>query len=308
MSVSRYYQIELEKLRGEYEKISIFTKHPSTLGLFREQLLKDYVRKFIPNFLSLNSGFVSDYKNAEKDRVHLSQTRQIDLIVYDENYYSPFLRTSEFSIIEPEGLYAAIEIKSSLTFHKSYGGDIKTSEASPEFPFEDGDRYYRWSGTLIGALENIRSISSLTNQYRQNVFYGIFAYESKVNFDNFFMALDNYEVQEQLGIKHIDEVPPYICVLNGELVYFGRTSFFEAEIEGRYDTTQTEMTYIGVGEDNKGLPLQFFTTALKVNVDYFLSKKKPHKSGLYTAGLGKIETWNHHFDLASDYKKYDDSS
>lgn len=303
MTVSRFYRIELEKLRMEAEKISIFTSHPGTLGGFREQILKDYLRSFIPDFLSVNSGFVSDYRNAVKDAVHSKQTKQIDLIVHDENYFSPFLKTSDFSIIEPESLYAAIEIKSTLTLHKIYGGNVKDTTYTEKFPFDDGERYFRWAGTLIDALENIKSISSITNDYKQKVFYGIFAYESNVNFKTLFNAFDNSQIQKQVQIKHIDELPPYICVLSGELVYFGRTSLFEKEIEGRFDDSQTEMTHLKVGEDNSEFPLQFFTNALKINVDSFLTEKKPHKSGLFTAGLGRVEFWNHHFDLESDYRE-----
>lgn len=307
MSVSRYYQIELEKLRVESEKISIFTKHPGTLGSFREQLLKDYIRKFIPNFLSVNSGFVSDYRNADKDQIHQKQTRQIDLIIHDENYYTPFLKTFDFSIIEPESLYAAIEIKSKLTFHKVYGGKIKESTKSDKFPFDDGECYYCWGGTLIDAMENIRSISSLVNEYKQKVFYGIFAYDSNVNFHTLYNAFDNHEIQRQLNIKHIDELAPYICNLSGELAYFGRVSMFEDEIEGRFDESQTEITHIKVTNENAEFPLQFFTNALKINVDAFLTEKKPHKRGLYTAGLGEIEFWHNHFDLSSDYRKIDEN-
>lgn len=303
MAVSRYYQIELEKLKVDSEKISIFTKHPGTIGTFREQLLKDYIRKFIPNFLAINSGFASDYKNAEKDQIYFEQTKQIDLIIHDENYYTPFLKTSEFVIIEPESLYAALEIKSTLTFHKNYGGFIKDTPFSEKYPFNDGERYYCWGGTLIDALENIRSISTLTSEYNQKAFYGIFAYESEVNFHTFYNALDNNEIQRQLGIKHMINLPQYICILDGELIYFGNTSMFEYAIEGEFDDTQTKMTAIKVTNENAAFPLQFFTNALKINVDSFLSGKKPHKSGLFTAGLGKIETWNNHFDLSSDYKR-----
>lgn len=99
MSVSRFYEIELEKLKVEFEKISIFTNHPGTLGTYREQILKNYIRNFIPTFLSVNSGFVSHYKDVEKDMVHSAQTKQIDLIVHDESFSNKKFR------ISPEPLY-----------------------------------------------------------------------------------------------------------------------------------------------------------------------------------------------------------
>ena len=47
MSVREYYYIEEQHLINEARKIALFTKHPPTLGEFREDLLKEYLSKFI---------------------------------------------------------------------------------------------------------------------------------------------------------------------------------------------------------------------------------------------------------------------
>lgn len=67
-----------------------------------------------------------------------------------------------------------------------------------------------------------------------------------------------------------------------------------------FDPSQSEMTVIETVEENRAFPLQFFTNAYKIHVEHNLTKKMPHKAGLFTAGLGKIKKWGHHFDLCSE--------
>lgn len=298
MSVSRFYQIELEKLLNESEKISFFTKHPPTIGTYRERVLKSFLRQFIPKNLTISSGFVYDHNNADSDQLYCDQTKQVDCLIYDENNYSPFLKTEDFTIIEPASLYGGIEIKSQLTFYKEY--DKSDSKRSKKYPLQDLDnKFYRWSGTLIDAIENIRSISSIANKYSRKVFQGVFAYSSSVNLKNFLFAFDNGEIQKQLDLKHLDELPTYICVLDNCLINFARVSMFVDEDLG-FDPSQSEMTVIEALPENKAFPFQFFTNALKIHLENNLIKKTPHEKGLFTAGLGVIRFWGHHFDLNSD--------
>lgn len=299
MSVSKFYQIELEKLLNEFQKIRLFTNHPTTLGSYRERVLKNYLRQFIPKNLTIGSGFIFDFKNAEKDKLYFEQTKQIDCLIHDENNYTPFIKTEDFVIIEPDSLFAAIEIKSQLTLYKEH--DKSHSNTSDKYPliFSGDINPYKWSGTFIDALENIKSISNIAMKYKRSFFSGIFAYSSSVNLKNFLFALDNGEIQQQLKIKHLKELPNYICVPDSDLVYFNRVSFFENEVNG-FDPSQSEMTVIESVPENKAFPIQFFTNALKINIDYNLLGKKPHEGGLFTAGLGKIKYWGHHFDLNSE--------
>lgn len=299
MSVSKFYQIELEKLLNEFEKIRLFTTHPTTLGSYRERVLKNFLRQFTPKNLTIGSGFVFDFKNAEKDKLYFEQTKQIDCLIYDENNYTPFLKTEDFVIIEPESLFAAIEIKSQLTFYKEH--DKTNPDISEKYPLKfSGDTHpYRWAGTIVDALENIMSISNIAQKYNRSFFSGIFAYSSSVNLKNFLFAFDNEELQHQLKIDHLKQLPNYICIPDSNLVYFNRVSLFEDEAVG-FDPSQSEMTVIESVPENKGFPIQFFTNAFKINIENNLIGKKPHERGLFTAGLGVIKHWGHHFDLNSE--------
>jgi hypothetical protein len=298
MSVSKYYELELNQLLCEFNKISLFTEHPATIGTYREQVLKNYLKKFLPKNITISSGFIFDHNNAEQNQLFSQQTKQIDCLIYDNNNYTPFLKTENFVIIDPNSLFAGIEIKSSLTFHKEY--DHHNRSISSKYPFINHDNTpYRWAGTLIDALINIQSLYKIAFQYNKKYFNAIFAYSSNFDFHNLFLAFDNEEIQRQLGISHLYELPNYICIPNERLVYFGRTSIFVDESKG-FDPYESEMTVIENDTDNPAFTLQFFSNALKIQLDYNLFGKKPDKRGLFTSGLGKIGFWNNHFPLNSE--------
>jgi hypothetical protein len=298
VSVSKFYQFELNRLKNESEMISFFTKHPVTIGSYREKLLRDYLFRFTPHNLKIESGFVFDFESAEEDQLYRTQTKQVDCLVFDDNNYVPFLRTMDFAIIEPSALYAGIEIKSQLTFYKEY--DNHNNTVSDKYPFKySSDKPYRWTGTIVNALENIKSVADVARKYKRNFFRGIFAYSSNVNYKDFLFAFDNGELQRQLSIEHLSQLPTYICVLDQSLVYFSRVSLFEDEAKG-FDPSQTEMTVIEAVEENIAFPLQFFTNAYKIHIEHSLLRRSPHKRGLFTAGFGQTKIWGHHFDLWSE--------
>lgn len=297
MSVAKFYTIEQEKLINEFEKITLFTKHPTTIGTYRERILKTYLQQFTPKSLKIDSGFVYDFENAKKNELYYEQTKQVDCLVYDENNFTPFLTTIDFAIIEPAALFAGIEIKSSLTFYKEY--DKSTSEPSIKYPLmTEPGKPYKWAGTIIVAIENIKSISQIASKYKRTFFKGIFAYSSTVNLKDLLFAFDNQEIQKQLELSHLDELPWYICVPQSYLVSFTRVPLSEDESMG-FDPSQSEMTVIESVAGNESFPLQFFTNSYKVQIEHSLTKKTPHKAGLFTAGNGNMKMWGHHFPLSS---------
>lgn len=298
MSVSKFYEIEFDKLNIEFDKIALFTKHPSTIGIYRERVLKDYLRNFIPGYLSFGTGFVYNNDINKNDEIYSSQTKQIDCLVYDEKIHTPYLKTDDFVIIKPESLYAGIEIKSTLTFYKEYS-KVESSD-TVKYPFTDASgKRYCWAGTLVDALVNMKSIHENTYLLNKDFYKAIFAYTMNFKFQNLYEALDLGELQKQLSILHLYELPTYICIPNNCLIYFSRMPFTMNENVG-FDPYQSEISVLESVQNNRAFPLQFFTNSLKIQVDHKLSKKIPDKSGLFTSGKGDIKYWGHHFQLNSE--------
>ncbi len=291
MSVREYYYIEEQHLINEARKIALFTKHPPTLGEFREDLLKEYLSKFTPNQLTVKSGFIADYRDTINDNIFKDQTRQIDFLVYDSSKDVPFFETKNFGIIKPNTAYAAIEIKSNLTFfHKSLlQKDIDlntTGNFGEDFVYE---------GTLIDAFKNIMSISNIAHKYNQNVFTAIFAYDISFDPMRLFEALDCQQIQRQLGIGDIYQFPMCICVPGKYFIMINDQDMFDKHGEAMFGEGFFSM--IGALEADLSLPIQFFTNTYYNNLRYHIDNSLPDVGGIFNISHGVCNTFSKHFDL-----------
>lgn len=66
-TIAEFYDLETEKLTADGKKVALFTKHPGTLGAFREARLREYLKEHVPARLTLAHGFVS-YRNGLGER------------------------------------------------------------------------------------------------------------------------------------------------------------------------------------------------------------------------------------------------
>lgn len=106
-------------------------RHNYESGLYREALLRDFLRELLPKSLEVSSGFIYGF-----ERVPTSG--QIDVLVWDAARYSPVYRTPDFVIVPPESVVCAISVKSDL----------------------------RSSRTVKGAMRNLASVCALDLAYR----------------------------------------------------------------------------------------------------------------------------------------------
>jgi hypothetical protein len=296
LSVSRYYQIEQEKLLLEFEKIALFTKHNPTIGSYREQVLREYIKRLIPPQLTVKSGFVS--RTDSSDEIYESQSRQIDCLIFDKSIFIPYLETEDFAVISPDSLCGCLEVKSTLTFHKKKDPS-KSKKTSDDFPLGgDYQEAYRWEGTLIDALINIKCAADVSNNSKRAHFSGIVSYDANFDIENLCHAFDNDEIQRQLGLTHLRQLPLCICVPGKFVIILSNVDMFDPA----YTPIPFESWFNAIIASNKDnqYPLQFMSVYIHDQVNYWLNEKAPAKCGLYSAGSARIKCFRKHFDLRSD--------
>lgn len=297
MSTNRYFQIEQQKLLLEAERIAIFTKHNPTIGSYRETVLRKYISQFVPGGLKIGTGFISKNNNASD--LTKGQSRQIDLLVYDQKTHQPLLEADDFVVIRPESLVGVIEVKSNLTFYKTCKPKDST-EVDRNFPLGGGySPAYRWSGTLIDALKNVKASADTYNPRKKGYFSGVISYQSEFSMNNFYHALDNNEIQAQLGINHLRQLPGYICVIGKEVAALSTHDIFENFNQYRNEH-ESFFNLVTACEGSEQWPLQFFSTALHNQAGLTHSEKTADSEGLFDASGSRIKFWSHHFDLDSD--------
>jgi len=83
------------------------TSQAYSSGIFRESLIRDFLKRILPKSVSIDSGFIYGF-----DKVETSG--QIDIIIWDSSKYGSIFQTSEFVVVPPESVIAIITVKSNM--------------------------------------------------------------------------------------------------------------------------------------------------------------------------------------------------
>jgi hypothetical protein len=108
-------------------------RHNYSSGTFRENLLRQFLISVLPNSVSVDSGFIYGFDQAQN-------SKQIDILIWDSGKHSAVFRAGEFVIVPPESVIAAISVKTK--FDKQ---------------------------SLIDSLVNLQSVTDLDLAYRQRL-------------------------------------------------------------------------------------------------------------------------------------------
>lgn len=134
-------------------------------GKYKEILLKKIIQHYLPQDLSIGTGFI-----ATKTNESISTTSQIDLILY-QNSYPPLFREEDFVILHPEPVCAIIEVKT----------NIRNSKKDLEEILEKASR------NAIEVLQNKKEPYSPVH-----FFNGIFSYDTEMNHKAVLEAYKNH--------------------------------------------------------------------------------------------------------------------
>jgi len=161
---------------------------------------------------------------------------------------------------------------------------------------------YEWAGTLVDALDNIKSAIDLLEAAgvpRDEYFAGIIGYASS-SIGQLTDAMTSGEVWQQLGIHDIDQMPSSICIFDGS--WFALSAFPWVDEPEKYGTGDSDpgWSYLIEGvRATEGSSLQMFTA----EVDHTLTVARQgseHVVGGLRSGKGYTgEVKNHKIDLPS---------
>ncbi len=119
--LSKYYSTVSEKFLHEYKQFNYLLTHTPTIGDGREEIIRGYLKDYVPKKFSVAHGFVF---GKAKDK-------ETDIIIYDSNNYSPLFKKNDLVIVPPESVSVIIEIKSRLNkneLKKALSNLIKTKQ------------------------------------------------------------------------------------------------------------------------------------------------------------------------------------
>ena len=110
MSLIEYHKNTTRELLALTDKVRHLVQHWGEDGRYKEAVLKNILRRFLPERYLIGTGFV--VKQTENRGDHIA-SRQIDLIIYDNS--SPILfREGDFVILTADGIRGIIEVKANI--------------------------------------------------------------------------------------------------------------------------------------------------------------------------------------------------
>ncbi|WP_186044318.1 DUF6602 domain-containing protein [Burkholderia gladioli] len=102
------------------ERVRFIIDHGPSVGTYRENLLKNTLRKHLPERYHVATGFI------------FGLHKQIDLLIYDKIDYAPIFRDEDIVIVPPESVRAVIEVKTTLT-SESLESSLELMHLASEF-------------------------------------------------------------------------------------------------------------------------------------------------------------------------------
>ncbi len=110
MSLIEYHKTTTKELLALTNKVRNLISHWGEDGRYKEAVLKNIIKRFLPEIYTIGTGFV--IKQTDNRGQHLT-SRQIDLLIYDDA--SPILfKEGDFVIMTPDSVRAIIEIKANI--------------------------------------------------------------------------------------------------------------------------------------------------------------------------------------------------
>ncbi|MFM0596655.1 DUF6602 domain-containing protein [Paraburkholderia dilworthii] len=91
-----------DELLAKSRRIDSLIRHTSTVGSYREELVRSLVRQLVPSRYHVSMGFIE------------SSPRQLDVIVWDAGGYAPLFREQDFVVVPAASVRAIIEVKTTL--------------------------------------------------------------------------------------------------------------------------------------------------------------------------------------------------
>jgi len=98
--------------RRDHVKDLLGPAHNYESGVFREGLLREFLREILPKSLEVSTGFIYGFDE-------IPTSGQLDVIIWDSSHHAPVYRTTEFVIVPPEAVVSAISVKSDLDQRKT---------------------------------------------------------------------------------------------------------------------------------------------------------------------------------------------
>lgn len=115
---NEFFRLKTEELLNEILQIKTFIKkHNPTVGILTEEILRRFLVTYLPKSVAVEQGFVINEKG--------DLSKQIDIIIYDNQLYSPLYRVNDIVVVPNKSVLAVIEVKTTMNGKTAFHEIIK---------------------------------------------------------------------------------------------------------------------------------------------------------------------------------------
>lgn len=105
--MEEYFSLVSKEFELRIKQIRQFIKHHNpSIGAFNEEILRNFLRDFLPKWVSVSQGFVLDRSG--------NISNQIDILIYNSTFYAPLYSVNNLVVLPPESVFIAIEVKTRI--------------------------------------------------------------------------------------------------------------------------------------------------------------------------------------------------
>lgn len=104
---TKYVSSLASELAATHDRLQLLINHMPTLGSYRETLLRSFLASHLPRRYHVATGFILGDLYSPKG--------QLDVLIYDQQDYSPVFRQGDLVVVHAAAVRAVIEVKSRLT-------------------------------------------------------------------------------------------------------------------------------------------------------------------------------------------------
>lgn len=182
MNLEEYHKATTRELLALTDRVRNLIYHWGEDGRYKEEILKNVIRRFLPQKYSIGTGFViiqTDSRDSHKS------SNQIDLIIYD-NEFPVIFKEGDFVILTPDAVKGIIEVKANL-------------------------RNQGLEKVLTKANENGKFIFSGKKDKSKPIFNGVFSYENQGfkketlirNYNKSNVNFENIQDYKKFKVNHV---------------------------------------------------------------------------------------------------------
>jgi hypothetical protein len=194
MDWEKLFQTSSSSMRSKFEEIRIAVEHRGLKGNANEQIVSEFLEKYLPSKIGFCTGEVIDSDG--------KRSKQIDVLAYDAATAPQFFQVGDIRILPVESVYAVFEVKAFLN-----KDEIKNA----------------FNNMLaIKSLEKKAFFENLSATYTKKL-YGIHSTHWPVQFFVFAFESDDLDtvfghIQQLNGTQPIHKRIDTVCVLDKGLI------------------------------------------------------------------------------------------